>query len=644
MLTRLGDGPGLLVLDNLEAPWNADEVAVEEALARLADAPNIRIVASIRGTARPGRVDWLSLLTLEALPPEDARELFVRVAGREFADDADLDALVAAMDGLPLAIDLLARRAQGSRTLGSLRADFEKRKAKLFELGEGKERSLKASLQLSLDSPKMTGDGKRLFTLMGRLPAGVALADLNKLLKTGGQAAGRMLCQSGLTYEDGNRLRMLAPIREHAAQRPMQEVRAIVGHYLGLAKTEGGKVAEIGGAEAVARLAPEIVNLETMFNLAVRERQTRRAYDAFEGFTRLLRFTGIGSHRPLENLFDAAGQKLDPLGRADCQFHLAELELARSNYKQAVERFQTAMYLYSDEGNMPGKAACIRCLGQIALQRTQHDKAGDHFWVALGLYREVGAALGEANCLISLGQIARDRSKHEEAKQHLNAARRIYRWSYDKPGAVLGAANCIFMLGEIALGRSEHRAASRRFDVTIRVFKKIGHLIGEANCIWGLGEVARERAEYEAAEEHFATALALYRAAGDRSGEAMCLLGKGQVARALGRPDADALLRQSLAAFEAIERWEGRGKALLELAALAENGEAERAMLDEALDCHRRFGNPRWIGEAHCQLARISEGAEQDRHVAAAREGWSSIDRPDLVAALDDEFNLERSA
>jgi hypothetical protein len=40
----------------------------------------------------------------------------------------------------------------------------------------------------------------------------------------------------------------------------------------------------------------------------------------------------------------------------------------------------------------------------------------------------------------------------------------------------------------------------------------------------------------------------------------------------------------------------------------------------------------------HRRLARVSDGANRGGHVAAARAAWTSISRPDLVAALDQEF------
>jgi tetratricopeptide (TPR) repeat protein len=636
VLARLGDGGGLLVLDNLETPWNADEVRLEEALARLADVADVRLVASIRGTAWPGRVDWLWHSTLEALPPSKARELFLQIAGEErLADDPDLDAIVEALDGLPLAIDLLARQAQGSRALRGLRADFEERKGELYEIGEGKERSLQASLQLSLDSPKMTGAGKRLYTTLGRLPAGAAQRDLDKLITGGGQAAGRVLCQLGLAFDDGDRLRMLAPIREHAALRrmPDDKAKALVGHYLGLGRSEGEKVGHSGGAEAAARLSPEIANLEAAVDLAIKKGLLPKALAAFDGLAALMRFTGLGSPRPLERLVDAERQPRDQAGHARRQFRLGEIMLYRSQHDAARQRFEAALGHFRKGGDEQGGAYCIHSLGKIALRRSQHDAAREQFKAALGLFRKGGDIQGEANCIFSLSKIALARSQHGAALEQFKAALALYCETCD----AVGEANCIFRLGEIALRRSQHDAARERFESALGLFRKVGEAHGEALSIWGLGEIDRELGQHAAAEGRLTTALAIFRQIDGRLGEAMCLLGMGQDAAALASADAQPLLRRALSLFEEVEQLEGRGKALLELAEIETSVEAKRALLLDALDSHSRFGNPRWIGEAHCRLARISAGEERRRHVAAARAAWAPIDRPDLVAELDSE-------
>ena len=715
VLARLGDGDGLLVLDNLEAPWNADEAPVEEALARLVDFTSARVVASIRGTAWPGQIDWRWPLRLEPLPADQARELFLRVAGEGYADDPDLDAIVSALDGLPLAIGLLARQAQGSKTLAGLRADFEERKGKLFELGDTKALSLKASLQLSIDSPRMTAAGKRLYTTMGRLPAGAALRDLNKLISGGGHAAGRVLCQLGVAFEEGQRLRMLAPIREHAALRTMRDVKRIVAHYLDLARNEGEKIGHSCGAEAVTRLSPEIANLEAAVDLAIKARLVPEALPALAGLAALIEFTGIGSTRPIQRLVDAGRQTRDlrvdargefhigeiarrrsqheearerferalalfrkvgdMQGEAVCITSLGEVELGRPKHEQAGKRFEAALQLYSKVGDVGGQGRCIMCIGQIALWRSQKDEAQKQFEAALVLFRAVGGVLGEANCLFSLGQIALQRSQDDNASNRFEAAQRLYRQVGDSGGE----ANCICGLAELALARSQHKEALKRLTAALELYRKFGDVQGQARCTQGFGQIALEQSNYDDAKGHFERAMSLCREAGsldgeaicewgyaeiarklgrnataqvhyapalmlfrqvyDQVGEARCLLGQGRIGRALGRANAESRLRQAFSLFDSIHHLEGRGEALLELAKLAEDVEAKRELLLDALDSHSRFGNPYWIGETHHRLARLSESDEHHRHITAARDAWTSIERPDRFAELDAELD-----
>ena len=78
-VAALATAPTLIVLDNAETPWESDlergSTAVEEAFARLAEAPGARLAASIRGFELPGTADWRSLL-IEPLAEDAARTFF----------------------------------------------------------------------------------------------------------------------------------------------------------------------------------------------------------------------------------------------------------------------------------------------------------------------------------------------------------------------------------------------------------------------------------------------------------------------------------------------------------------------------------------------------------------------------------------
>ena len=169
----------------------------------------------------------------------------------------------------------------------------------------------------------------------------------------------------------------------------------------------------------------------------------------------------------------------------------------------------------------------------------------------------------------------------------------------------------------------QHSEARERFGAALGLHRKVD----------------RECGQHASGDRYFATALALFRQVHDQVGEAKCLLGGGQIVGALDRTDAGSLLRQAFSLFDVIHQLEGRGKAMLELAELTESAEAKRELLLDALDSHSRFGNPYWIGETHHRLARLSESDEHHRHITAARDAWTSIERPDRFAELDAELD-----
>ena len=111
-LADLRQSPAVVVLDNLETPWELDGGGTGEELDHLRAVPGLRLLASVRGTERPGAIDWR---VLDEVPPLDqpaARVLFLREAGESYATDPDLDALLEHLGGVPLAIELMARRIE----------------------------------------------------------------------------------------------------------------------------------------------------------------------------------------------------------------------------------------------------------------------------------------------------------------------------------------------------------------------------------------------------------------------------------------------------------------------------------------------------------------------------------------------------
>src|SRR6202030_1980150 len=123
--------------------------------------------ASIRGAERPLRPSWRETIALEPLAPYAAREAFLDIAGEPHRGDPLLDPLLAEVGHLPLAVVLLAAQAEGT-PLANVWHRWRQEKTRLLRRGGGdsRETSLEASIALSIDSPRMTPEARRLAALL----------------------------------------------------------------------------------------------------------------------------------------------------------------------------------------------------------------------------------------------------------------------------------------------------------------------------------------------------------------------------------------------------------------------------------------------------------------------------------------------
>src|SRR5262249_37023168 len=117
---ELESSSALLVLDNVETPWDADPLPVEELLGQLAAFRGVALLATVRGEERPDGPRWREAIRLRPLDLAPARQAFLAIAGERHRVDPYLDRLIEAVDALPLAIDLLAHHAESLPDLAEL--------------------------------------------------------------------------------------------------------------------------------------------------------------------------------------------------------------------------------------------------------------------------------------------------------------------------------------------------------------------------------------------------------------------------------------------------------------------------------------------------------------------------------------------
>jgi tetratricopeptide (TPR) repeat protein len=505
VLAALAAEPGALVLDNGETPLDADGVQVEEFLSVLATIESLALVMTIRGHRRPRGVAWMPDTEAERLPDSVAKDVFVAVSGKpKFADDSDLSRLLVVLDGVPLAITLMGRYAESFDSLNLVWSRWKSKRTSMLKDGEVPTRLTDIAVSYELSIGVLSDAARRLLSVLALLPDGVAHRDLEGVFAAPGDAADE-LRRRALVFDEGERVRMRAPLREYVtAKHPADSVdeRRVIDHYVSLAADT--KVGRPGGAKAVARLAAEVGNIQVMLVKSFPRLGDAIAAVVYE-WGLLVRFTGLGAPAPIEQIAASAAtartkvaaQSLDSLGG---------IALGRSDYQKARVCFEQALPLYRQTGAVVGEANCFQGLGEIGLRRRDYETARTYYEQALPLYQEVGDLHGEANCILSLGDVAFECKEYETARRLYERALPLYR----QVGSVLGEANCVRSLGGLAMHDSDHDKARALYEEALPLYQEVGVVLGEANCLQGLAVIAAAEGARDVAEAKHREALALY--------------------------------------------------------------------------------------------------------------------------------------
>ena len=602
----LGARLAVVVLDNFETPWTADPLATEELLRTIAAIPQAAVAVSSRGTGRPAGLRWRDFAMVSPLHLAEARRLFLAVAGTRFAADPRLDELLAGLDGVSLAVELMGYAAQGQPDLAEVAQRWQAERTGMLQRmgGARRELSVAVSVEASVTAPLMTAPAARLLSLLGALPDGIAREDLAALLPKVGLAAAAILRQLGLAFGEGDRLRTLAPIREHVAatHRPRPaDLDQAISHYAQLAATTGRQVGRRDGAQAAARLQADTGNIAAMLERAASDGRIDELADGMYGLAEYWRFTGFTQPALINTAEHAIQAHGTTVQQARTWRALGDLAYGMSDLDGARPRFERALPLYQQAGDVVGQADCIKGLGDIAGACSDHDSARANYERALTLYQQAGDAHGEAGCIRRLGDIARDRSDHDGAWANYERALPLYQQAGGV--GVVGQAACIRGLGHIALARSDHDGARANYERALTLYQQAGDVVGQASCIKGLGDIALARSDHDGARANYERALTLYQQAGNVRGQANCIEGLGDIARE--RSDHDVA----------------------------------RARYEQALTLYQAIPDPYFIGWILVRLARLdSADSERARHWRAARDAWTSIGRDDLIESAEAEF------
>ncbi|HEY3952734.1 MAG TPA: tetratricopeptide repeat protein [Streptosporangiaceae bacterium] len=417
-------------------------------------------------------------------------------------------AICAALDGLPLAIELAAARVR----LYPPQALLPQLEARLPLLVGGprnmprRQQTLRATLDWS--DALLSADARDLFVRVGvfagpfdaaAAAAVCAAADPLAMTERLAELAEHSLLEvtPGLTP----RFALLATIREYSLARLAETGQADavherhLRHYLALATQARTHLDGQQQGDWFDRLAADFANIRAALDWARSRAEAGTGYledglrlaTAAAPFWRRRGSMAEGTLH-LERLLaiDARHHLAAPATRAWAALEASALACFGGDYPTTVDLARQGLELCTTLDDLPGQAWAHRYLGEAALALGDMATAEPHFRSQLELAERARDSWTEAAAWNMLAQVSRYQGRYPDATEQLRRAQRAFQAARDPDGV----ATVFSSLGEVARDAGEPDRARDLFREALRGYQQTGSKRGMAYALEGLATVA----------------------------------------------------------------------------------------------------------------------------------------------------------
>ena len=559
----------LLYLDNLEHLTRA----AQHVSALLQLVPDLDVMTTSRV---PLRLLGEHVVRLDPLPIDDASTLFVELAaarGVVLHQDtlASVEAICRRLDGLPLAIELVAARLvvlspahilqaldEGLALMMEGPVDLPERQRTLratiewsFRLLTESQRELHGALAVFVDGCTLE-DAQSVADVTPRF-----LADLEALV-------GWSIVRSDLSHGDV-RLSMLETVREEALARlasegKLEELRRRhAERFLELAARAETELTGAAQAEWLDRLERELGNIRAALDWCL---SSGRVEDALRALSALERFWRARGHlTEVRRLLSQGLATVDGVSsavRARALWTAGHEAMIQSDYRAAVPVFEEALGIFRELEDDRHAVFALCELARALSSQEELDRAQRVGEEALAMSETAADDRAASAAFDTLAMIAGYRGQNEQA-QALSERSLALRRSLGDPHLIATSANT---LGLSAMRAGNLDTAEHAFEECLRLARELGEKVLTAAALCALGEIALSRGEPALAADRLLEAFKLYHELGDERDCAECLHVLGGVAAAQGRARdaarfwgaAEALRSRRLAAFTPEEK------------------------------------------------------------------------------------------
>ena len=220
----------------------------------------------------------------------------------------------------------------------------------------------------------------------------------------------------------------------------------------------------------------------------------------------------------------------DRQGEATSLGNLGLAYRSLGEYKQAIDLHNQSLEIDRKLGDRQGEGASLGNLGNAYYSLGEYERAIDLHNQYLTIARELGDHQGEATSLGNLGLAYHSLGEYERAIDFHNQSLKIKRELGDRRGEGASLGN----LGLAYHSLGEYERAIDFHNQSLTIARKIGDRNAEGRILGNLGNAYDSLGEYERAIDLHNQSLKIKREIGDRQGEAYSLGSLGLAYRSLG--------------------------------------------------------------------------------------------------------------
>jgi predicted ATPase len=539
LIEQLADSQLLLILDNCEHLID-EAAAVAEALVQ--GCPALHLLATSRETLDvDGEAVWrlAPLATPDLDRPAAAVDLTDSAAAMLFADRAalalpsfqldDLSApaiarLTAALDGLPLALELAAaslRHIELDELIGGL-ADRSAGVGAHRRTSQARQRTLWDTVDWSY---QLLEDGDRLLLERLGVFAGSFTSDDAEFVCGDGWSPGsvspavvRLVDRSLVDRVNGDRpsgrFRLLFTVREYArtrlASRPHDSARARLKAWAVETARMFGRVVDVGDELAgLETLDAEHPNLIAALTGAMEAPDGRIVCEIASSLAPYWEIRGMRAEglKWVEQALELGPP--DDVLRAACLMAAARLA-PTADFEFRRQRSRDALAAADRAGDDALASAALASLGHIDFETEQRDSARQHLEAALTRARAADDDAAVALALLRLAVCEQGESAAGQ-QQLLGEATKLYQ----KLGSRRGQLWCLAELGFAFLASGDLDQSAVTFRQGLDLARQLGYLHGEAWMLDALGETTGASRSFEESRSYFEDAHAIQLRLGD---------------------------------------------------------------------------------------------------------------------------------